>query len=120
MNRAMMIYFIAYLIANFAAIVIIAAIVNGIRYDIIKLFFFSILITVFQFVLEHFFKLDIILTIFCYPIIYMFAIYIFSKITKLVRVEGFGASIKAALMIVLFQLCTRLLFSWKLANYFNI
>ena len=71
MSRAMMIYFVAYLIANFAAIMLTAAIVNGIRYDAIKLFFFSILITVFQFVLEHFFKLDIILTIFCYPIIYM-------------------------------------------------
>ena len=120
MNRAMMIYFVAYLIANFAAIMLTAAIVNGIRYDAIKLFFFSILITVFQFVLEHFFKLDIILTIFCYPIIYMFAIYIFSKITKLVRVEGFGASIKAALMVVFFQLCTKLVFSWKLARIFNI
>lgn len=120
MNRAMMIYFIAYLIANFAAMVLTAAIVNGIRYDIIKLLFFAILITVFQFVLQHFFPLDIILTIFVYPIIYMFAIYIFSKITKLVRVEGFGASIKAALMTVFFQLCTKALFAWKLARIFNI
>ena len=120
MSRAQMIYFIAFLITNFLAVAFSSKIVNDLHYDTIKLFFFSIIITVVQFALEHFFKLDIILTIFCYPIIYMFAIYIFSKITKLIRVEGFGASIKAALMVVFFQLCTKLVFSWKLARIFNI
>ena len=119
-SRTMMIYFIAYLISNFIAIVISSKIVNGIRYDAIKLFFFTILITVFQFVLEHFFKLNIFYTIFVYPIIYMFAIYIFVKITRLIRVEGFGAAIKAALMMVFFQLCTKALFAWKLAKIFNV
>ena len=120
MSRAQMIYFIAYFIANFLAVAFSSKIVNDLHYDVIKLFFFSIIITVFQFALEHFFKLDIILTIFIYPIIYMFAIYIFAKITKLLRVDGFGAAIKAALMMVFLQLCMKLAFEWKLADYFNI
>ncbi|MBO7611543.1 MAG: hypothetical protein J6T23_04945 [Elusimicrobia bacterium] len=120
MSRAQMIYFIAYFIANFLAIAFSSKIVNGIHYDTIKLFFFSIIITVFQFALAHFLPLDIILTIFIYPIIYMFAIYIFAKITKLLRVDGFGASIKAALIMVFFQICVKYAFEWKLVDYFNI
>ena len=75
-SRTMMIYFAAYFITNFIAVVFSSKIINDIDYDGIKLFFFTILITVFQFVLERFFKLNIIYTIFVYPIIYMFAIYI--------------------------------------------
>ena len=119
-GRSMMIYFAAYFIANFIAIVFSSKIINGINYDAIKLFFFTILITVFQFILEHFFKLNVIYTIFAYPIIYMFAIYLFAKITKLIRIEGFGASIKAALIMVFLQLCTKALFAWKLAKVFNV
>jgi len=119
-SRPMMIYFAAYFIANFIAIVFSSKIVNDISYDSIRLFFFTILMTVFQFVLEHFLKLNILYTIFVYPIIYMFIIYIFAKITKLVRVGGFGASLKAALIMVFFQLCTKALFAWKLAKVFNV
>ncbi|MBR3655501.1 MAG: phage holin family protein [Elusimicrobia bacterium] len=120
MSRAQMIYFIAYFITNLLAVVIASKIVNDLHYDTIKLLFFSIIITVFQFTLEHFFKLNIILTIFVYPIIYMFAIYIVAKITKLLRVDGFGAAIKAALMMVFLQICMNLAFEWKLADYFHI
>ena len=119
-GRSMMIYFAAYFIANFISIVFSSKIVNGVNYDAIKLFFFTILITVFQFVLEHFFKLNVVYTIFVYPIIYMFAIYIFAKITKLIRIEGFGAAKKAALIMVFLQLCTKALFAWKLAKIFNV
>ena len=119
-GRSMMIYFLAYFIANFIAIVFSSKIVNGIRYDAIKLFFFTILITVFQFLLEHFFKLNILYTIFVYPIIYMFAIYILAKITKLIHIGGFGAAIKTALIMVFLQLCTKALFVWKLAKVFNV
>ena len=119
-GKATMIYFIAYFIANFIAILFSAKIINDIHYDSIKLFFFTILITVFQFVLEHFFKLNILYTIFVYPIIYMFIIYIFAKITKLIRVGGFGPAINVALIMVLFQLCTKGLMTWKLAAYFHI
>ncbi len=119
-GRSMMIYFAAYFIANFIAVIFSSKIVNDVRYDAIKLFFFTILITVFQFVLEHFFKLNIIYTIFAYPIIYMFAIYVFAKITKLIHIGGFGAAIKTALIMVFFQLCTKGLFAWKLAKVFNV
>ena len=119
-GRSMMIYFAAYFIANFIAVVFSSKIVNDVRYDAIKLFFFTILITVFQFVLEHFLKLNIIYTIFAYPIIYMFAIYIFSIITKLIHIGGFGAAIKTALIMVFFQICTKGLFAWKLAKVFNV
>jgi hypothetical protein len=50
----------------------------------------------------------------------MFAIYIVAKITKLLRVDGFGAAIKAALMMVFLQICMNLAFEWKLADYFHI
>jgi len=119
-TKAVMIYFIAYFIANFIAIVFSSKIVNDIRYDGIKLFFFTILITVFQFFLERFLKLNIIYTIFVYPIIYMFVLYIFAKVTKLIRIGGFGAAIKAALIMVFFQLCVKGLMAWKLAAYFHI
>ena len=119
-GRSMMIYFAAYFIANFIAVVFSSKIVNDVRYDAIKLFFFTILITVFQFVLEHFFPLNIFYTIFAHPIIYMFAIYIFAKITKLIRIGGFGAAIKTALIMVFFQICTKGLFAWKLAKVFNV
>jgi len=119
-SRTIMIYFIAYLIANFIAVVFSSKIINDVRYDTVKLVFFSILITVFQFVLEHFFKLNLLYTIFVYPIIYMFAIYIFAKITKLIRVGGFGPAIKTALIMVFLQLCTKALFAWKLAKIFNV
>ena len=119
-SRTVMIYFIAYLIANFIAVVFSSKIVNDVRYDTIKLVFFSILITVFQFVLERFFKLNLLYTIFVYPIIYMFVIYVFAKITKLIRIGGFGAAIKTALIMVFFQLCTKALFAWKLAKIFNV
>lgn len=119
-GRAMMIYFVAYFIANFIAIVFSSKIINDINYDGIKLFFFTILITVFQFVLGHFLKLNILYTILIHPIIYMFVIYIFAKATKLIRVDGFGAAIKTALIMVFFQICVKYAFEWKLAAYFNI
>ena len=119
-GRVMMIYFIAYFIANFIAVVFSSKVVSNVHYDGIKLFFFTILITVFQFVLEHFFKLNLLYTIFVYPIIYMITIYIFAKTTKLVRIGGFGAAIKTAIIMVFFQLCTKALFVWKLAKVFNI
>ena len=120
MSRAQMIYFISYFIANFLAVAFSSKIVNDLHYDVIKLFFFSIIITVFQFVLEHFLKLDIISAIFIYPIIYMFAIFIFGKITKLIRIDRLGAAIKTALIMVFFQICVKFAFEWKLADYFNI
>jgi len=119
-GRAMMIYFAAYFIANFIAIVFSSKIINDINYDGIKLFFFTILITVFQFVLGHFLKLNILYIILIHPIIYMFVIYIFAKATKLIRVDGFGAAIKTALIMVFFQICVKYAFEWKLAAYFNI
>lgn len=119
-TKAIIVYFIAYTVANFVSVLFSSKIVNDVSCDSIKLFFFSILITIFQFLLEHFFKLNILYTIFVYPIIYMFAIYILAKITKLIRVGGFGAAIKTALIMVFLQLCTKALFAWKLANTFNV
>ncbi|MCR4663374.1 MAG: hypothetical protein K5622_05775 [Endomicrobiaceae bacterium] len=119
-GRTMMIYFAAYFIANFIAVVFSSKIINDVHYDAVKLFFFTILITVFQFILEHFFKLNILYTIFVYPVIYMFVIYIFANVTKLIRIGGFGAAIKTALIMVFFQLCTKFAFQWKLAKIFNV
>ena len=119
-GRTMMIYFAAYFIANFIAIVFSSKIINDINYDAVRLFFFTILLTVFQFVLGHFLKLNILYTIFVHPIIYMFVIYIFAKITKLIRVGGFGAALKTALIVVFFQICTKFAFEWKLAKIFNV
>ena len=119
-TKAMMVYFVAYFIANFASVLFSSKIVNDINCDSVKLFFFTILITVFQFVLGHFLHLNILYTIFIHPIIYMFVIYIFAKITKLIRVGGFGAAIKTALIMVFFQICVKYAFEWKLAAYFNI
>ncbi len=119
-TKATMIYFAAYFIANFISVIFSSKIINDVNYDGIKLFFFSILITVFQFVLGHFFNLNILYVIFVYPIIYMFVIYIFAKITKLLRVGGFGASIKTALIMVFFQICVKYAFEWKLSAYFHI
>ncbi len=119
-TRTMMIYFIAYLIANFIAVVFSSKIINDVRYDAVKLIFFSIIITIFQFLLEHFLKLHLLYTIFVYPVIYMLAIYVFAKITKLIRVGGFGPALKTALIMVFFQLCTKALFAWKLAKIFNV
>ena len=119
-TKATMIYFAAYFIANFISVVFSSKLINDVHYDGIKLFFFTVLITVFQFVLGHFLNLNILYTIFIHPIIYMFIIYIFAKITKLIRVGGFGASIKTALIMVFFQICVKFAFEWKLAAYFHI
>lgn len=119
-TRTMIIYFVAYAITNFLSIVFASKIINDVHYNGVKLFFFTILITIFQFLLEHFFKINILYTIFIYPIIYMFVIYTISKATQLIRVNGFGPAIKTALIMVFLQLCTQALFAWKLAKYFHI
>lgn len=115
----MIVYFIIYVVINFVAILFASKILDGINFKVLKLLFFSMLFTVIQLILEHFIKLNILYTIFLFPIIYVFVIYTLIGITRLIKINNFGSVLKTSLIIVFFQLCTKGVLALKLAKYLN-
>lgn len=119
-TKTMMLYFAVYVIANFIALLLASKILNDVNCgNKLKLFCFTILLTVAQFTLDYFVKLNILYTIFLFPLIYIAIIYVLMNITRLIRILGFGAVLKTSLMVVFFQLCTRGLLAWKLGHILN-
>ena len=90
----------------------------------IKLFFFTIFLTVFQYLLHNYvaikYNLNILYIIFSFPIIYMIILSGLAKITRLIKINSMGTSIKLALLLVFFQVCIKYAFVWKLAKEFGI
>lgn len=124
MSKSLMVYFVAYFIMNYVAIVFGSIILNDITCNKIRLFFFTILLTIIQYFLHNYvavkYNLNILYVIFSFPIIYMIVLYVLAKITKLIEIKGMGESIKLALLLVFFQICTKYAFIWKLAAIFDI
>lgn len=58
--------------------------------------------------------------IFPFPIIYMIILSGLAKITRLIKINSMGTSIKLALLLVFFQVCIKYTFVWKLAKEFGI
>lgn len=124
MSKYFMIYFIVYLITNYFALVFGSIILNDVTCGKIKLFFFTIFLTVFQYLLHNYvaikYNLNILYIIFSFPIIYMIILSGLAKITRLIKINSMGTSIKLALLLVFFQVCIKYAFVWKLAKEFGI
>ena len=116
----MMVYFVIYVVVNFIAILFASKILDGINFKVLKLLFFSMFFTVIQLVLEYFIKINILYTIFLFPLIYIFVIYTLIGITKLIKINSFASVLKTSLLIMFFQLCTKAILAFKLAKYLNI
>lgn len=118
-EKQMIVCFIIYVVTNYIAIFFSSKILEGIYVKFFKLLLFTILFTIIQFVLEHYIKINILYTIFLFPLIYIFVIYTLIGITKLIKINSFGSVLKTSLLIMFFQLCAKALLSWKLAKYLN-
>lgn len=124
MSKSLIVYFIAYFITNYFALVFGSVILNDIICGKIKLFFFIFFLTIIQYLLHNYiavkYNLNILYIIFSFPIIYMIILSSLAKITGLIKIKSMEASIKLALLLVFFQICTKYAFIWKLAKEFGI